>query len=245
MQLAHKPTKLLITGCSGSGKSTYWTRYVLNCWHDKIFIFDHEAEYCFRNALEPCYEITEDIVKNNRYVIYDPSEQFPGATQSGFNYFAELVFEVAKTLPGTKLFATDELQKIVDVHTVTYELALLIETGRRYGVDTAFVTQQPNLIHNRLRNQLTELVTFRHLDERAIKFLMELGFDPETILLLQDLEFQSLDLRTLDLRRGKIQFDRCMRQGVDITHAQGYAPDTGVGSPVPAQTALAVERPAE
>jgi hypothetical protein len=57
----------------------------------------------------------------------------------------------------------------------------VLETGRRYGLDAAMISQQPNLIHNRARNQLTEVVTFAQTDANALQYLEQAGFDAETV----------------------------------------------------------------
>lgn len=211
MQLEHKPSKLLITGKSGCGKSTFFNRYLLNCWHHKVFVFDHEGEFAYRNGVPPCYEITAEHILANRYIAFDPTVKFPGDLNGAFDYYCELCFLASKSAELAslqKLFATDELQKVVSTTQVTYELALLIETGRRYGIDTAFVSQQPNLIHNRLRNQLTEVVSFAQIERRATVFLEDLGFDAADLATLDELEFLDLDLRTMQLQRGNLRFDK-------------------------------------
>lgn len=227
MTLSHKPTKCLVTGKSGSGKSSYFNKYLLNADYDKFFIYDHEGEFAFRNNISSSFAITEEYVTQNRYIIYDPTIEWEGDIQDGFNYFAELAFRLSQSLPGTKLFACDELQKMVGVHEVTYELALLVETGRRYGIDTMFVSQQPNIIHNRLRNQLTEVVTFAHVDKRAMDFLTDVGFEENELLTLKDLEFISLDLRTMKQIRGEILFDKGAVPAVTSERANGA--DSGSG----------------
>jgi hypothetical protein len=203
-----------VTGKSGSGKSSYYNKFLLAAEYDKFFIYDHEGEFAFRNNLPACYQITEDYIANNRYIIYDPTSEWEGNLQEGFNYFAELSFRLSQSLPGRKLFACDELQKMVGVHEVTPELAMLVETGRRYEVDTIFVSQQPNIIHNRLRNQLTEVVTFAHVDKRATSFLTDIGFDEPDLMGLNDLEFIAIDLRTMNQTRGQIVFDNSSEPAV-------------------------------
>jgi hypothetical protein len=58
---------------------------------------------------------------------------------------------------------------------------LLTETGRRYGLDTILISQQPNLIHNRIRNQLMEVVTFCQVDGQAMVFSEENGFEDDQV----------------------------------------------------------------
>ena len=225
MNLSHEANKLLIVGASGTGKSTYWTKYVLNSYHVKKFVFDHEGEFAFRHGMQPVYELTDEIVARNQFIIYDPSEQFEGDVATAFDYFCDLCFRVCKTISGPKLFCADEMQKLVDTYNITPELSSLMETGRRYEIDTAFVGQQANLLHGRLRNQLTECVTFRQIDERAIKFLADVGFDETAIRALENLNFIARNLRTGTQISGKIEFDRSLPSIVALD-----TPATSVGT---------------
>jgi hypothetical protein len=216
-QIDHRPTKILITGKSGSGKSTYYTRFLDNCDYDKIFIYDHEGEYSVRSGVKPCTNMDELLKElDKRIIVYDPTIDFQGNSPEGFNFFCEWVFEISRELPGKKLFATDELQKILGTSTLPWEFCCIIETGRRAGIDTVFVCQQPNLFHNRLRNQLTELVTFRQIDKRALAFLEELGFDPHEVLKLDVGQFQLLDLDTMTFHGGKFSWSNS-KKDVDVS----------------------------
>lgn len=208
MNIAHKPTKLLVTGKSGSGKSTYWLKFIRNSGYAKYFIYDHELEFHLRTGIPAVQSITEEAIRENQFLVYDPAREWPGSAPDGFNYFSELVYRVCQQFPGKKLFACDELQKLLGTDTVSPEFSTLIETGRREEIDTAFVSQQPNLIHNRIRNQLTEVVTFAQVDRRAIQFLEDVGYQETEVRGLQELEFISLDLMTMSQRKGQIQFDK-------------------------------------
>lgn len=205
MNLAHHPTKLLITGKSGCGKSTYFTKFIEGSDHVQKFIFDHEGEFAYRLGITPFFNFDE-LQKGikNPYVIFDPSVEYPGAIGEAFLFFCEWVFEIAKNSSGTKLFCCDELQRLVGTTTVPHEFSLLIETGRRYEVDTVFVSQQPNIIHNRIRNQITEVVAFQTLDQAATKFLAGLGFSEDELNSLDRGAYISLSLDTGKFVTGKI-----------------------------------------
>ena len=106
---------------------------------------------------------------------------FPGRLEAGFRFWCEWCVEVARRLPGKKLMACDELQKLVDPKQSCWELNLAMETGRRLELDAMVISQQPNLIHNRTRNQMTEVVSFRQVDKNAIDFLQSSGFREEDL----------------------------------------------------------------
>lgn len=205
-QFSHQSYKLLVTGNSGSGKTSYFVKFLQASDHQKIFIYDHQGELSQRLRCTPLFssdEIAEAIKRGDRLICYDPSECYSGRMHDGFNFFAELVFEIGKVTSGKKLFAVDEIQQLVDASTLPWEISQIIETGRRRGIDTAFISQQPNIIHNRIRNALTECVSFMHNDERAVKFMVDLGFPEDQLRNLRQFEFISKNLRTGQIFSGK------------------------------------------
>jgi hypothetical protein len=176
----------LITGKSGTGKSEYFIRYIeaVAGRYRHVFIFDFEAEFAAR-AGWPNVRTIEQLNNPGHIVAYDPCEMYPGDRPTAFEFFCDYVFSIAEHYDGQDgsiLFCSDELQKIgMGTDVIPQDLTVLVETGRRYKVDTVFIAQQCNLIHNRLRNQVTEVVTFRHNEDRAIRWLVEYGFDEQAI----------------------------------------------------------------
>jgi hypothetical protein len=207
-QISHKPTKILTTGNSGTGKSTFYTRYILNAIYDRKFIFDHEGEFQQRLDCGACYKLSELPAWTQEFpvVVYDPSEEFSADLPLAFESFCKFVFEASKQLPGKKLMCCDELQKLIGVNTVSRPLAAILETGRRRGLDTIMVTQQANAVHNRVREQLTEIVTFKQLTDNAIEFLAQMGFSAEELRGLEPLHYVDRNLLTGKEYRGEISF---------------------------------------
>ena len=197
MLLNHPPNKVLVTGQGGTGKSTFWTRYILNSKHDYHFIFDNELEFVQRCA--PYLNATGspeglDAQLETGWVIYDPTEMFDEDFEAAFNFFCDWVYTISADLPGTKLFCCDEIQELVDTNNISTEFRRLIRLGRRRGIDAILIAQEPNSIHNKLRNQLTEVVAFQQLTDNALEFLVALGFDAEELRLLNTGDF--VDKRT-------------------------------------------------
>ena len=205
MQLDHRPYKLLVTGASGTGKTTYWTRYLLGTVAQLKFVFDHEGEFAFRNKIRAATTPEElGIGAHQGWCVFDPGRMFPGDLPSAFNFFCEWAFQVSSRTNGRKLFACDELQTQVGTNQISRELALVLETGRRYGLDAAMISQQPNLIHNRIRNQLTEAVSFRQLDQSAMEWLEGVGFDPEALRGLPDGAYLDRNLKSGAVASGRL-----------------------------------------
>lgn len=205
MNLAHEPTKVLVTGQSGSGKTTFWTRYLLNTLARTKYVYDHEGEFSHRAGIAPARTIEElGRAAGTPWCIFDPSAMFEGESEEGWEFFCDFVFSVAKRTRGRKLLATDELQKITDHHKLQRSFATVLETGRRYELDCAFIAQQPNLLHNRVRNQLTEVVSFLQLDHNAIGWLEGIGMDGEILPTLPPGSFLHRNLRTGDHGTGRV-----------------------------------------
>jgi hypothetical protein len=206
MQLSHRPNKILVTGKSGSGKSTYFTRYLCHARYDFKFVFDGEGEFSERTGLPAAYDPDQllDQLECRRWVIFDPVELFPGQTPAGFNFFCDWSFSLSQQLPGQKLFGCDELQKWTGTNALPQELGLVVDTGRRYGLDFAAVSQRPNRIHNSVRDALSECVAFAHQDSNALEFLLDVGFDEEELRTLQPGEFIARNLNSGVHDRGRV-----------------------------------------
>lgn len=216
MQVHHKPTKILIVGMSGSGKSTYQQRYVMNTSHkyNHYFIFDHKLEFFHRLNIQPCFtseELLQRITKNERFISYHGSEDFPGDADSAFQFFASWSFEIAKVLQRKCLFVADEVNRFTSSYDMGDNFKLLIEDGRLQGLDFCGTTHAANQISNRLRLQLSEIVALKSRDKRALQFLEESGFDTNEVESLQTGEFITLQLDTMRIVRGKL-FENSSRQ---------------------------------
>ena len=91
---------------------------------------------------------------------------------------------------------------------ISWELSCVIETGRKYGLDFLAISQQYNLLHNRVRNQATEMVVFRQTDKLILKALEEKGFNPEEIELLKDGQYIDRSLITGEIKKLTIPLAR-------------------------------------
>ena len=187
MRIAHKPTKLLITGSSGTGKTTFVLRYLTGTLADRVLIYDWQGEFAERLGLTPQplnFAALGDHADAHRVTVCDPAlTECPAG--EGLARFAVFCREYARNLPnnGTALIVVDELHRLQDTNAagVPPEFVDVLEFGRRDGLDAVMVSQAPNLLHNRIRNQITEAVVFRLIDARAAGWLEPLGFDLDAI----------------------------------------------------------------
>lgn len=199
-------------GMSGCGKTSYGERYIVGGHHSRVFIFDHQGEFQSRLRLVPVYSIEELISRasNERFLCFDFSLNYEGQLEESFDEFCDVVFRLNKELfvheGMDSLFVCDELQQVVGPHQCPKPLKNIMQTGRRNGIDTLLLGQQPNEIHNTVRNQMTELVLFRLIDENALKFSKNLAIDTSHILTQEKLCYTWYNIRTGELRKSRIDF---------------------------------------
>jgi len=179
----HRSIKELVTGTSGTGKTTLFESLVRKHKARWKFVFDHQGEFSarFKVPAAMCLEDLIAAVERTGWVCFDPVEQFRGKSERGFEFFCDFAFAIAETLRGRKVFACDELQKLTTNREACEELLTILDTGRRYQLDFFAISQAPNRIHNAIRNQLTKIYTFRQSDANAVAYLADNGFDAEAI----------------------------------------------------------------
>jgi hypothetical protein len=66
------------------------------------------------------------------------------------------------------------------------------------------IAQQPNLVHNRLRNQATEVVAFQQMDPRAVDWCAEVGFEAEAIRALPPGAYLARNLKSGGTAAGRV-----------------------------------------
>jgi hypothetical protein len=245
MQVHHKPTKILIVGKSGSGKTTYLLRYIKHSDHAQVFIFDHKLEFQERegilvsNSIDDC---TERLKKGEKFISYHYAEEFPGDSETAFQFYCEWIFEVSKVLREdgkSRLFAADEVNRFTGTSDMGWSFRQLIEDGRLQGLDFIGTSHAANQIHNRLRLQLSEIVALRTLDPRPLAFLEENGFDPEAIKSLPTGAFIVKDLDNDSFTSGKLF--SCAQAKSEV-HPEKDRPPTGPEQPPPEKIEYALPR---
>jgi hypothetical protein len=190
MQLNHKRFHLGVFGGSGTGKTTYALKFVANAPARCVFLFDAEGEFSDRLNVQPARTVFElDAAVSTGWVCFDPHNMFPGDLERALSFFCTLAMAYSKRLPGRKFFVVDELGQYVAGSSIPPQLKLLVQSGRRCGLDGVFIGQQPNEIHNTVRCQLTEVVCFQLTDDCALEFPKKFGFNPESIRALGPFEY--------------------------------------------------------
>lgn len=217
MNIERKASHVLTCGKSGTGKSTYNLRYLIASHHDRVFIYDHQGEYCERLHLLPVYDFhsLRERTKTERLLAFDYSKNYSGEMEQCFDLFCDEVFSMCKNHlepQGVEcLFVCDEVQKVTTTSDCPKPLKNIVQTGRRFNLDTALMSQQPNRIHNELREQVTELVMFNLIDENSLKFVKKMGLDEMPIMKLPELHYIWYDLKRGTTRNSSIKYTKFLQ----------------------------------
>ena len=174
-----------VVGCSGSGKTTFCYRFIVNVLTPQaanddpaacVFIYDWKGEAERRLGIPAI--TTLDGWKPalaNRIVIFNPHPMFPGTSlirppeggekvlndyRHGERWFCDRVFEDCKSGPGRKIVYLDELKEFQSVNYLPHEIGRLARLGRACGCQLLSSTQFPRDYHKDLRGSVTEWVCF-------------------------------------------------------------------------------------
>ena len=184
-QIGHRPTKTLIVGASGTGKTTLLIRRIATAAAANVFCSDQEGELSYRLGVTTADPLDlEAEADASRVMILDPADT-PLPNAECFEGFCQWVFQRAQRTPGRKILVVDELQRITTTNAggMCQAFVDILERGRRAGLDVLVGSQAPNLLNNRLRAQVTEVCAFRIIDGRAADWLDPLLHDAAARLL--------------------------------------------------------------
>ncbi|HEV2391070.1 MAG TPA: hypothetical protein VG146_01770 [Verrucomicrobiae bacterium] len=173
----------LIVGMSGSGKSTFAYRYLLNAPAACRFLFDDLGRAATRLNLRPCYTSAElEAALASRWVIFNPARMFPdGDYKAAFRFFCDWVYAASQRGPGKKLVLVDEIWQWQDREDIPRELDRLVRLGREEDTELVSATQSPSLINASITGQSTELVCFRLDEPKELACVRRLGADAEAV----------------------------------------------------------------
>lgn len=189
-------------GASGTGKTTHFLKTLKAEKARLKFVFDWQGEFSRKLGIAPCFTVDQLCAATARggWIIFDPVRL--GNIPATLEMFCRYVFEVGSITPGRKLFCCDELGKVTGNSIEPENLVTLLETGRRYSIDTFCIAQGANQIHNRIRQQWTQVTAFRHADTTAIKPLAALGMNENEIRELRPGEYVWRKLNTGETGKG-------------------------------------------
>jgi hypothetical protein len=178
----HRAHKVCIVGQSGHGKSVYQMRAAIGSKARYKFVFDHKGEFKERAHALQCGTPQEiEAALPTGWVVYNPNVMYPGKMDEAFIFFCDFAWQISEQLGFTKLFVADE----VNLHTngsALPEFCRIMEDGRSVGLDALITSHGVNSLHNRIRGQVNEIVTFYHNAVPALdKLWEEFGINPDHV----------------------------------------------------------------
>ncbi len=189
-----EPANTLIVGMTGSGKTTFALRYLLNAPAACRFIFDDLGRAATRLRIRPAKTAREvESALATRWVVWNPHHMFPGDPKSAFRWFCAWVYDACRRGPGKKLFLVDELWQWCTDESIPRELALVANTGREENIELVTCTQHPHLVNEAITGACTELVCFRLQGPDALRVVGKLGAHRDNVARLAPGHFISYD----------------------------------------------------
>lgn len=176
------PANTLIVGMTGSGKSTFAFRYLLNAPAACRFIFDDLGRAASRLGIRPVYTAAEvEAALSTRWVVFNPHRMFPGDTKSAFRWFCQWTYDASRRGSGKKFLLVDEVWQWQDGLQMPRELSLVVQTGREENLELVCATQLPHKVNAAITGQSTEMVCFRLDEEKALTRIAELRGERDVI----------------------------------------------------------------
>ena len=211
-----QPKHTLVVGMTGSGKTTFVNRYLLNCAPACRFIFDDLNRVWPRLRLKPCYTVAElEAHLPDRWVIFNHERMFslvnfrsergsPTPEHAAFRWWCGWVNEVSKRGPGSKIVCAPEMWRFCTPDSIPREFAMLVQAGRELGVELVLDTQRPEMLNASITGSITELVCFKLKSREALKAVTDLGADPDLVEALPLGSFVSYNQLSNETLTGRI-----------------------------------------
>lgn len=188
MNYDHVKDRRLITGTGGSGKTTRFLNLLQSHRARWKFCFDPEREIARKLNWPVCVTEQEMVERAARCepVCFDPVYRCPDL-EDALDFFCKWVWNVSIRLHGVKLFASDEIQDFTETGKggIPASLKRIMQKGRRQEIDVLMIAQSLGEAHDKIRQQLSHIITFRHEDALAIQWLTRNGFDPDAVKALK------------------------------------------------------------
>jgi hypothetical protein len=188
------PCSTLVVGMTGSGKTTFALRYLLNAPAACRFIFDDLGRAATRLRVRPCLFPHElEAALATRWVVFNPHRMFPGDLKAAFRFFCQWTYDASRRGPGKKIVLVDELWQFCTADAIPRELALMSQTGREENIELLCATQRPELVNESITGAATELVCFKLQAPDALRCVTKLGAERERVAALALGHFVSYD----------------------------------------------------
>ena len=192
-----EPQNTTIVGMTGSGKTTFVLRLMLNSATACNFVFDDENRTAPRLNLKPCYTANElENALATRWVVFNPSKMFTpndsdrdlfATKRRAFRWFCHWMFQVCGRGPGEKIISLPEIWRFCTPDSIPPEFAMLMQMGRELNTHVVCDTQHPERMNASILGATTELVCFKLLGpvSESLKAVEKIGAQSEHVAALE------------------------------------------------------------
>jgi hypothetical protein len=139
------------------------------------------------------------------WVAFDPHTLFPGRMEEALQFFCEWAFTVGEAIPGSKDLVVDEVWRYCNPQKLPPELANVVQSGRKAGMQLLVNTQEPSRLSGPIVNGMSEMVCFRLQSGAALDWAEFYGADPLEVQTLNVLSFVSRNCASGGVLRGRIK----------------------------------------
>lgn len=164
---------IVITGQRGTGKTTYIKNRLPD--FDRVIIFDLLGE--FDGNLFTLQKFFERLSEGKGESFFSFVYFNPKTTEEDFDRICKAVNRLNRVL-----FVVDELDYFCSATFSPPVFSEIIKRGRHQEIGVMCATRRPHEIPRLVTSQVTELITFRHVEPRDLAYLKDIaGLDPERV----------------------------------------------------------------
>jgi len=199
------PQSDTILGMTGSGKTTFAFRVMLNTPASARFIFDDLGQASNRLRIPLCGTFKElEASLASRWSLFNPHIEYPGETKRAFKDWCKWVFNTSRRGNGKKLVFIDEAWRWQDRDEIPVEFAMLSQMGRAENIRLLTATQEPHRMNSSILGSATEMICFRLQESVELAKVRGLGGNAAEVAKLPLGSFISYNRLKGTARRGRI-----------------------------------------
>lgn len=195
-----------VFGAGDAGKTGAVLKYLLNAPATCRFILESDkADYQTRLKLPVATTaLALEVGIRRGWGLAEPT-LFGVDTADVVGGFCAVAMDFAAALPGRKLFVLDEAWRYCDPRNLPLDLANVIRNGRKVGLQSLFLCQEPRQVNETLLAEATEILCFRLAGLNSLGRLADYGFpDCEKLPDLPRGSFIALNRENGAVLRGKL-----------------------------------------
>jgi hypothetical protein len=161
---------IVITGQRGCGKTTYIKESIRQ--HNRVLIFDLLGE--FNPNAYTLADVLSLLDKNKNANFFTLGYFNPKNSEEDFAVVCKAVNRLHDVM-----FVVDELDFFCSATFCPKEFSEIIKRGRHQSLGVIVATRRPHEVPRLVTSQVTELITFRHVEPRDLDYLKDVANVPE------------------------------------------------------------------